>query len=287
MATLKLHGHEYYYEDHGPKDAPSIVLSPLVYTDTTVYEPIARILADDYRVITYDHRGLGRSEHTVSPSLESGAKDVAALIEQLGVGPCHFVGNCLGAYIGLQLAIRRSDLLKSCTLMGAVAEGESDETIKAMEGFVANIKKEGMKAGVNDFAKMWFGDTFRATKDPIQVSRREKWLSHIKHMKPEEMDSALQIFRRTDMSEELNKVHCAVLILAGDEDSPSNLEAYRRMAKALPAGEYKTIHHAGFALVIEQPEEVAENIRTFVGKVERHLKHQFKQAPLGFDARAM
>ena len=59
------------------------------------------------------------------------------------------------------------------------------------------------------------------------------------------------------------------------------------MAKALPAGEYKTIHHAGFALVIEQPEEVAENIRTFVGKVERHLKHQFKQAPRDYGARAM
>ena len=156
MATLKLHGHEYYYEDHGPKDAPCIVLSPLVYTDTTVYEPIARILADDYRVITYDHRGLGRSEHTVSPSLESGAKDVAALIEQLGVGPCHFVGNCLGAYIGLQLAIRHPEKVNK--LIGASVAYDVRGWQPEFREFIPQMTVAGM------LALPWFKE--KADKDP-------------------------------------------------------------------------------------------------------------------------
>lgn len=279
MATLRVNGHEYYYEEHGPKNAPCIVLSPLLYTDTTVFEPLTRILEDDYRVICYDHRGLGRSAGPTMNNLENSAKDVAAFIEQLNVGPCHFVGNCLGAYVGLQLAIHRSDLLKSCTLMGATAEADSDETIRQMDGFVAKAKKEGMKANVKDFADMWFGATFKATKDPVQVSRREKWISHVRHMKPEEIDAATQIFHGNDLTKDLGKIRCATLILAGDEDAPASLEAYRRLAKGITGAEYRVIHHAGYALVIEQPEEVAEAVRNFVGKVERQWVRQRKQAP--------
>ncbi|UXR63528.1 alpha/beta hydrolase [Bdellovibrio bacteriovorus] len=288
MATLRVNSHEYYYEDHGSKDAPCIVLSPLLYTDTTVFEPLTRILEDDYRVICYDHRGLGRSAGPSMNNLENNAKDVAAFIEQLNIGPCHFVGNCLGAFVGLQLAIHRSDLLKSCTLMGATADADSEETIQQMDGFVAKAKKEGMKANVKDFSEMWFGSTFKATKDPVQVSRREKWISHVSHMKPEEIDAATQIFHRKDLSTDLSKVRCATLILAGDEDAPSNLEAYRRLADGITGAEYKTIHHAGYALVIEQPEEVAEVIRSFVGKVERQWTRQSRQAPRDLGAaRAM
>lgn len=285
MATIKINGNEYFYEDHGPKDAPCIVLSPLLYTDTNVYEPLVRMLSDEYRVITYDHRGLGRSSRPASPSLEGSARDVAVLLKQLKVTPCHFVGNCLGAYVGLQLAIGHSDLLKSCTLMGVTAEAESLDQIAKMDGFVNMAKAEGMKASARAFGEMWFGSTFRATKDPIQVSRREKWLSHVGRMKPEELDTATQIFHRKDVTRDLEKVHCSVLILAGDEDAPESLAAYKRLAQAIAGAEFKTIHHAGYALVIEQPEEIADNVRTFVERVERQWSKKTKAAARDVGAR--
>lgn len=286
MATLKINGSEYYYEEHGPKDAPAIVLSPLLYTDTSVYEPLVRILSDEYRVIVCDHRGLGKSSGNPSISLEHSAKDVASLIEQLDLGPCHFVGNCLGAYVGLRLAITRSDLLKSCTLMGASAEAESEETVRDMDTFIANAKKNGMKSSAKAFSEMWFGSTFRGTKDPVQVSRREKWINHAGKLKAESLDAAGQIFHRKDVTKDLSKISCAVFVMAGDEDSPTNLEAYRRLAKGIPNAEFKTIHHAGYALAIEQPEEIAENVRTFIGKVERRWAAKQKQAPRDLGLRA-
>ncbi|MEK2645525.1 alpha/beta fold hydrolase [Bdellovibrio sp. BCCA] len=285
MATLKVNGTEYYYEEHGPKEAPAIVLSPLLYTDTSVYEPLIRMFSDDYRVIVYDHRGLGKSAGAPSASLENSAKDVAALIEKLNLGPCHFVGNCLGSFVGLHLAIHRSDLLKSCTLMGATAESESDETVRDMDTFITNAKKNGMKSSAKSFSEMWFGSTFRNTKDPIQVTRREKWINHLGKLKPESLDAATQIYHRSDVTKDLSKISCAVLVIAGDEDSPTNLEAYRRMVKAIPNAEFKTIHHAGYALVIEQPEEIAENILTFIERVEHHWAAKQKQSPREFGFR--
>ncbi|WP_374030200.1 alpha/beta fold hydrolase [Bdellovibrio bacteriovorus] len=276
MATLRINNHEYYYEEKGPKNAPAVVLSPLLYTDTSVYEPIVRILSEEYRVICYDHAGLGKSATPSSPSLTEAAEDVAQMIEELQLDPCHFVGNCLGAHVGLHLAVAHSELLQSCILMGAVAESDSEETVQDMDEFIKSAKETGLDTQV--FSEMWFGPTFRATRDPVQVTRREKWLRHIAKAKPNELDAATQIFHRNDVSEDLAKIHCPVLILAGDEDSTTNLEAYSRLARNIDGSEYRTIHHAGYALVIEQPEEVAEHIRSFVSKIERHLAARAREA---------
>lgn len=149
MATLRINAHNYYYEDYGPKKAPCLLLSPLFYTDRAVYEPLIRNLADDYRIVFYDHRGLGQSDRPANLNIEQSAQDVASLIEQLHLGPCHFVGGFLGAYVGLQLAIHRSDLLKSCILMGATGEPDTDENLKRVTGLA-----------IRDLPDLHMGTTF-------------------------------------------------------------------------------------------------------------------------------
>lgn len=268
MATLRAHGRKYSYAEHGSKDAPCVVLSPFVYSEASVYEPLIRILEDDYRVITYDFRSWGYESYAVRPSLESSVKDVASLIEQLGAEPCHFVGIGLGVEVGLRLAQDRPELIKSCILSGVLAENEHQRIHNAVKEWASKSKMADAKAINSDFAKLWFGDTFRATKDPIQASRRENWMSHFHHLKPEDLEFAEKVLHHT---KPLN-LQCATLVLGGAEDSSSNLELCRQLAKDTE-GEFQIIHHAGFAAVVEQPEEVAECIRTFVGEVE----HQQRQ----------
>lgn len=288
MATLRTNnGREYYYEDHGPKNAPAILLSPLLYTDTSVFDSMVRMLSNEFRVITYDHRGLGKSMSPSSQSLDEAADDVAELINELNVAPCHFVGNCLGAYVGLQLAIRHSDILRSCTLMGVSPEADSKEAQEQYKGFFDSVKKDGMKAHAKEFADMWFGKSFKDTEDPLEVMRREKWIHHVAQMKPDEVDLANLIFNRPDVTKDLSKVSCAVLVLAGDEESPEALKSYQNFAKALPNAEFKTIPHAGYALVIEQPEDVVERVRNFVERVEHKAARKDQSRPQFKSAESM
>ena len=51
-------------------------------------------------------------------------KDAAALIRDLGAGPCNFVGLSLGGFIGIRLAARYPGLLKSLPLVGTSASAE-------------------------------------------------------------------------------------------------------------------------------------------------------------------
>ena len=157
----------------------------------------------------------------------------------------------------MQLAISRPELLKSCVLMGALPEAADEDVIKKMDAFVDNAKARGMKDSAEAFTQTWFGSTFKATRDPIQATRRERWVREISKLKADEVEAIRQIFHRKDLTKDLGRIRCELLVIAGDEDSPASLESYQKLVKAVPGAEFKLIHHAGYALVIEQPEAVS------------------------------
>jgi 3-oxoadipate enol-lactonase len=271
VPKIRLNGTEIYYEDHGPHDAPAIVLSPLLYLDTSVFRPMVDLFADEYRVITYDHRGQGQSaRNTKKSDLQTSTRDAAALIEYLRLETCHFVGNCLGAFVGLNLAVQRSDLLKSCTLMGAIPEGSTAKEMKEVDSYLDSLKKESPRLWMQSFMNRVFGATFRASTDPLIVERRQKIMEHLTTMSIEELENARQVFHRQTLSkEDLQKIDVPVLIIAGDEDMPEFVASYKRLGLMIPHVTYKTIHHAGYSLVVEQPYEVAHLVRDHIEKAER------------------
>jgi pimeloyl-ACP methyl ester carboxylesterase len=73
----------------------------------------------DLRLLTLDCRGHGASP--LGPvdalSIATFADDLAALIEQLGVGPVALGGISMGAAIALRLAVRRPELVRSLVLV--------------------------------------------------------------------------------------------------------------------------------------------------------------------------
>lgn len=271
MPKVKLNGTEIYYEEYGSKKSPAIVFSTPLHMDTSVYEPMVQAFSDEYRVIVYDHRGQGKSARPGKRAdLQATTKDAIALIESLKLEPCHFVGNCLGAYVGLNLAVQRPDLLKSCTLMGATAEASSPQEIKDLDAYLDSVKREGAGSGAQSYANMCFGPSFRANTDPLVAERREKIMKHLTSLTPTELENIRQIFHHPSLTkEDLKRVSAPVLILAGDEDQPNNTAAYKRLGQWLPHVTYKTVQHAGYTLVVEQPQEVINFIRDHVEKAER------------------
>jgi pimeloyl-ACP methyl ester carboxylesterase len=54
-------GARLHVEEYGPADGPTVVLAHGWTCSTLFWAPVVRLLADDYRVVTYDQRGHGRS----------------------------------------------------------------------------------------------------------------------------------------------------------------------------------------------------------------------------------
>jgi non-heme chloroperoxidase len=99
---------EIHYEDHGTGDP--IVLIHGYPLDGNSWERQERVLlANGYRVITYDRRGFGRSSQpTVGYDYDRFAADLNALIEHLDLSDVVLVGFSMGSgevtrYLAAQL----------------------------------------------------------------------------------------------------------------------------------------------------------------------------------------
>ena len=110
-----------YFEEHGPADAPPVILSAGLGGAGAYWQPNLAPLADRYRVIVYDQRGTGRSDRSLPANLtiEDMAADALSLIEGLGLEHAHFVGHALGGAIGLALAVQAPERLASLAIVNS------------------------------------------------------------------------------------------------------------------------------------------------------------------------
>jgi pimeloyl-ACP methyl ester carboxylesterase len=90
------------------------------------WEPVADSLADDFRVVLHDNRGIGESDVPPGPyTVGQLAEDAVAVLDAAGVGRSHVVGTSLGGMVAQELAIsfpeRVERLVLACTTPGGLA----------------------------------------------------------------------------------------------------------------------------------------------------------------------
>ncbi|KAL7193339.1 hypothetical protein ACSBR2_025028 [Camellia fascicularis] len=108
----------------GSSDHQTIVLAHGFGTNQSVWKHLVPHLVDDYRVILFDNMGAG----TTNPeyfdfdrysTLEGYAYDVLAILEELRVQSCIFVGHSVSAIIGAIASITRPDLFAKIIMISA------------------------------------------------------------------------------------------------------------------------------------------------------------------------
>ena len=103
MAYFTLsNGQKLYYEDSGEGEKTLVMMHGWTSTHK-VYGRIAKRLKDRCRIIVYDHRGHGKSEHTNGEeiTLQSFASDLHELLEGLGLDDVTLLGWSMGAGIAM------------------------------------------------------------------------------------------------------------------------------------------------------------------------------------------
>ena len=116
-----------FYE-HGSGEPAIVFINPIVYGLST-FEPILEQLCQEFRVITVDCRGAGRSAPLVRPySTLQHMEDLRAIIEAAAAAPIVGVGISRGSNLLIQLAHAHRELVgKIMTvgtpMMGALPDG--------------------------------------------------------------------------------------------------------------------------------------------------------------------
>ena len=92
-----------------------IVLAHGLGTDQSVWKHLVLHLLNDFRVVLYDNMGVGTTnpeyfDFECYTTLEGCAYDLLAILEEVRVGSCIFVGHSVSTMIGAIASITRPDL---------------------------------------------------------------------------------------------------------------------------------------------------------------------------------
>ena len=106
-------------------NGPPLLLIAGQATGMTGWEPIVPDLARTFRVIRFDHRGIGNSEEgqTEHLSTRGFAADALAVLDAAGAEQAHIYGHSMGGRVAQWLAIDHADRLGALILAATAAGG--------------------------------------------------------------------------------------------------------------------------------------------------------------------
>jgi 3-oxoadipate enol-lactonase len=119
MPTVKVNDITMYYEIYG--EGEPLVLIAGLNSDHALYRVFTPRLAQTYKVVAFDNRGVGQTDKPDIPySIEMMADDTAGLLNALGIEQAHILGTSMGGRIAAALALQHPRQVKSLILVSTI-----------------------------------------------------------------------------------------------------------------------------------------------------------------------
>lgn len=265
---------EIYYETRG-SGLPLVLVGGLTST-AAVWEPQAEGLAEQYRVITPDNRGSGRTRLPTDDGIRTPkrfAGDVLALLDALAIDRVHLAGASMGGMIVQEFALHHGDRLRSLTIMcstfgGPHAAAPAREVIQAMVAGSAADASESEKRAM------------QATNiHPDTPQKRPDELAFYEGTKTAEPHSAQEIALRMagmasfDVHDAIAELDLPVLVMAGSHDVLIPTVNASKLAERIPGARKVIIEDAGHVFFAEQPRACNRALLDFLEGVDRESTH--------------
>lgn len=266
MPFLNVNRTELYYEDQGA-GPEAIVFAHSLLFNCRMFDDQVNALKDQYRCVKFDFRGQGRSEVTrYGYDMDTLARDAMSIIEQLDCAPCHFLGFSMGGFIGLRLAIRRPELIRSLILVDTSADPEPRENLRKYKLLNLVTRWIGPRAVANQVMPIMFSQGFLADSDRSDL--RKRWRRYLVDNHRIGVTRAVTgAINREGVYELLDKISVPTLILVGEEDIATPAEKSKRMHKRIPNSRLVTIPNAGHMSPVEEPKAVTIALKEFLANL--------------------
>jgi len=255
-----------HYIDEGTGDDTIVFAHGLLFSGEMFEGQIAH-LKSRYRCIAFDHRGQGKSPVTKDGyDMDTLTDDAIRLIEDLGVAPVHFAGLSMGGFIGMRIAIKRPDLLKSLILLDTSAEPEPEENKAGYRKLNFIGRWFGFGIVVNKVMPIVFAKPWRT--DPARADERARWAAHIRNNDRKGMTRAVNgVIDREGVADKIDRITTPTLIIVGEEDTATVPDKARRIQAKIAGSELVLIPRAGHSSTIEEPAAVNAAIGAFLERL--------------------
>lgn len=263
MPQLAVGGTRLYVEDTGG-NGPPVVFSHGVLYSCRMWDAQVPALRGRFRCISYDHRGQGKSEVPAGGyDMETVAEDGAALIRALGAQPAHFVGLSMGGFVGMRVAARHPELIRSLVLLDTSADPEPPESLPRYRMLAFVARWLGQRPVAGSVLRIMHGASMRA--DPARAAELQTWRARLIASDRIGAVRAVQgVFARKGVRDELSRIRVPTLVMVGEEDTATVPARAEAIAAAIPGARLVRIPRAGHMAPIDNPDFVTEQLERFL-----------------------
>jgi 3-oxoadipate enol-lactonase len=268
MPKIEINGVSIHYETRG-EGAETIVFAHGLLWSGKMFENQMTALKHRYRCISFDFRGQGQTTVTgPGYDMETLFADTVGIVEKLNAAPCHFVGVSMGGFIGLRMALRRPDLIKSLALFATSADSETEDKKKRYRTLTLAARIFGLRMVADKVMPVMFGKTF--LNDPLRAELKRQWRDNFIANRRIGLALAVKgVIDREPIYDQIHKITAPTLIAIGDEDAAIPVERANRIHSRIAGSKLVIIPRAGHTPTVEEPAFVNGLLEDFISKVAR------------------
>ena len=225
-------------------------------------------LAKQFRVVSFDNRGVGETTAPTEPfTVADMAADAVGLIDALGIDSAHVFGVSMGGLIAQVLALDYPDRVEKvvlgCTTHGGRHAVQPQREVMEILGKASDPTIPAEEA-VRIRLPTLFSERF-IREEPERLEESVRF--SVQHWPTPQgaagQMGALSVF---NVKKRLGEIRCPVLAITGSEDRMMPPENSRLLADGIAGAEHYTVDGAGHNFFFEKPDEVNGVLIEFFSK---------------------
>lgn len=271
MPTAPVNGIDLYYEEHG-RGFPVVFAHGAGGNHLSWWQQIP-VFSQNYRCITFDHRGWGLSVDATGQGPAAFVEDLRSLLDYLGVERAFLVGQSMGGLTCLGLALAQPARVRALVMANTFAGMRRSVWLAADDELRARMH-ELWERRRNNGVKRALGREFVRQKP--QLAFLYSQIRALNQAGPNRLDSGAQIQRLRALErspgtaatpEALAGLPIPVLFIGGQEDEVMPVPLMEIAHRLIPRSEMAVIPGAGHSVYFEQPETFNRLVLEFFDRV--------------------
>ena len=258
MPIAENDGVKIYWEEAGQGE-PILLIMGLGWA-SCMWHRTRDVLAAKYRVITFDNRGVGRSDVPPGPyPIRTMATDAAAVLDAAGVKSAHLYGISMGGMISQEFALqypaRVKSLILGCTAAGGPAALQpAPEVIQVL-----------MRRGMSPQQAIEAIDPFiYAAGTSLELIEQDRKLRLRWYPTAEGYLSQLQGIMAWEACSRLSEIAVPTMVIHGESDQLIPPANGKLIAERIPHARLTLIPGASHIFPTDQPEISHQTVLKFL-----------------------
>lgn len=247
----------------GRPDAPVVVFGHGLLFSTTMWRHQVEALRASHRCVAVDWRGQGATPPAPAYDMEALYDDLVGVIEHLDVGPVHYAGLSMGGFVGLRLAARRPDLVRSLTLIDTSAGPEDPEKVARYRLLATVYGLVGLRPLRGQVAPIMFSRRFLATpagKDVVAT-----WSHELARQDRRGTKGAIRgVTDRLPVVDEIGAITAPTQVIVGGGDVATPVDRAEVVAATIPGATLDVLPGVGHVSALEAPDAISEKLTAFL-----------------------